>query len=432
MHHTSLENMDRCIRAYLPQGHIEAVDLGSYDVNGSYRGLFPARVQYTGYDLEPGPGVDHVLADPYVLPMADASVDLVVSGQMLEHCPQFWRLFPEIARVLRPGGMAFVIAPSAGPIHRYPTDNYRFYPDAYTALADYAGLRLVDCWLDPRGMWRDLVGVFQKGGDVQRLTAPPVAEVVAVQNDETPADLPAAEVGQGPRTSHEVLDLLHRHLQPVLYVEIGVRHGHSLQHCRGRAVAIDPAPEVQELPPLASLHRCTSDDFFHYSAAAALDVPVGLGFIDGMHLAENVYRDFMNLEQFMDPAGVIVIDDVLPNHPLQAARIRQTRAWTGDVWRFAEVLAEMRPDLRLTWLDSFPTGLLLVQGLDPANRVLADGYDDAMERLRLGRDTPVPPRLLTRLGAVAPDDATVLSVLGGVMPQAKPVGKWRGLLARLR
>ena len=87
MHHTSLENMDRCIRAYLPQGHIEAVDLGSYDVNGSYRGLFPARVQYTGYDLEPGPGVDHVLADPYVLPMADASVDLVVSGQMLEHCP---------------------------------------------------------------------------------------------------------------------------------------------------------------------------------------------------------------------------------------------------------------------------------------------------------------------------------------------------------
>ena len=81
-------------------------------------------------------------------------------------------------------------------------------------------------------------------------------------------------------------------------------------------------------------------------------------------LAENVYRDFMNLEQFMDPAGVIVIDDVLPNHPLQAARIRQTRAWTGDVWRFAEVLAEMRPDLRLTWLDSFPTGLLLVQGLD--------------------------------------------------------------------
>jgi ubiquinone/menaquinone biosynthesis C-methylase UbiE len=31
---------------------------------------------------------------------------------MLEHCPHFWRVFAEIARILRVGGVAFVIASS--------------------------------------------------------------------------------------------------------------------------------------------------------------------------------------------------------------------------------------------------------------------------------------------------------------------------------
>ncbi len=63
-------------------------------------------------------------------------------------------------RVLRPDGLIFLIAPSAGPIHRYPVDCYRFYPDAFSALAKHAGGVLVESWLDERGPWRDLVGVF--------------------------------------------------------------------------------------------------------------------------------------------------------------------------------------------------------------------------------------------------------------------------------
>ena len=87
-----------------------------------------------------GPGVDIVLDDPYRLPFGDGEVDVVVSGQMLEHCEFFWLSFGEMLRILKPDGYLFLIVPSAGPIHNYPVDCYRFYPDAMKALAKYTGL----------------------------------------------------------------------------------------------------------------------------------------------------------------------------------------------------------------------------------------------------------------------------------------------------
>jgi ubiquinone/menaquinone biosynthesis C-methylase UbiE len=81
---------------------------------------------FTEVSQEAGQGVDIVLTDVYHLPFEDGSVDIVLSGQMLEHCGQFWRVFNEIFRVLKPDGLAFVIAPSSGPVHRYPVDCYRF------------------------------------------------------------------------------------------------------------------------------------------------------------------------------------------------------------------------------------------------------------------------------------------------------------------
>jgi len=99
-----------------------------------------------------------------------------------------------------------------------------------------------------------------------------------------------------------------------------------------------------------SLYHCTSDDFFFFHAKETIQNPIDLAVIYGMRLAEYAYRDFINLEKYMNPKGVIVIDDVFPNHPLQAARRRQTQVWCGDVWRFVHLLTEVRPDLKLTWL----------------------------------------------------------------------------------
>ena len=103
----------------------------------------------------------------------------------------------------------------------------------------------------------------------------------------------------------------------------------------------------------------------------------------------------------MSPNGVIVIDDVLPNHPLQASRERQSRVWIGDVWRIVSLLQRMRPDLHLTVFDTDPTGLLVVSNLDPNNRQLWDAYNPTVRDLVTNCPTP-PDSVLARKMAVSP------------------------------
>jgi SAM-dependent methyltransferase len=404
-----MENMRRCVEWYGgSDGKI--VDLGAMNVNGSYRELLPADAQYVGVDLEEGPGVDVVLSDVYRLPFDDGSVDLVLSGQMLEHCGQFWRVFSEIHRVLRPGGRAYLIAPSTGPVHRYPVDCYRFYPDSYQALADWSGLRLVHSWTDERGPWQDIVGVFQKGGGITRVSAPHAAAVAANARQE-PSEDPAVERIAGTRSYLDVLRELHEMIEPQLYLEIGVRKGSSLSLANGDAIGIDPDPHPHLQLSNARLFRCTSDDFFYFHPGE-INRPVELAFIDGMHHAEFVYRDFMNVERFMDPAGVVVVDDVFPNHPVQAKRERQSQVWTGDVWRFVELIRQKRPELRLTLFDTSPGGLLVISKVNPKNRSLWGDYNKMLRRLADDAEAAVPEHVLARKDAVPPTVEQIRTAAG--------------------
>ena len=47
------------------KSHLRILDVGSYDVNGSYKTLFTSPTfEYTGLDMESGPNVDIVPATP--------------------------------------------------------------------------------------------------------------------------------------------------------------------------------------------------------------------------------------------------------------------------------------------------------------------------------------------------------------------------------
>lgn len=435
MHASSLENMQRCFARYLaatPHGERMqlVVDVGGANVNGGYRDVFPSdRFGYLAADLAEGVGVDIVLDDPYKLPFEDASVDVVISGQMLEHCEFFWLAFAEMVRILKPDGFLFLIAPSAGPIHRYPVDCYRFYPDAYAALARYGGCHLVEAWLDERGPWRDLVGVFAK-----RVVAPP-AEVPRQAQDVAPVVVPPgspdeeATRGRGPYL--DALRQLHEALAPASYLEVGVRNGRSLALATGAAIGIDPAPDLQvQLPPTTQVFTMASDDFFRDVAARAVSSPPELAFIDGMHRFEFALRDFMHIERLATPGTLVAIDDIFPSHPAQAARQRRTRVWTGDIWKLHRCLAELRPDLVLVPLDTAPTGLLLVAGLDPANRVLWNQYNPIVRKWAAELDPP--PAVLEREGSIAPDDPRIARVLARLR-QCRESGAARGaIVAALR
>lgn len=172
MHQSSYDHMSDVARRHLAglsRGTV--VDIGSQDVNGSYRPIFQALGwRYRGADAEPGKNVDIVLENPYRVPLGSNSVDLVISGQAFEHIEFFWLSWLEIVRVVKPRGMIFLIAPSRGPEHRYPVDCWRFYPDAWRALAAWGAVKLLEVttdWLPSKydgtgSQWGDTVGVFRK------------------------------------------------------------------------------------------------------------------------------------------------------------------------------------------------------------------------------------------------------------------------------
>ena len=153
MHLSSYANMHNFCETYLDEfseKKLTIFDLGSADVNGSYRSIFTnPRWKYVGVDMEAGENVDIVIQDPYHWKEIDSGcADVVISGQALEHVEYCWLFFLEIRRILRPGGMCCIIAPSAGPEHKYPVDCYRFYRDGFKALAKFAVLDGLETYTD--------------------------------------------------------------------------------------------------------------------------------------------------------------------------------------------------------------------------------------------------------------------------------------------
>jgi SAM-dependent methyltransferase len=160
---------------------LRILDIGSCDVNGTYRQFFddPAWV-YVGLDLAPGPGVDVVVRQPYRWKeLRAASFDVVVSGQAFEHIEFPWVTILEVSRVLRPGGLLCLIVPSSGPEHRYPVDCWRFYTDGLVALAHWADLDVLSAethWNDEgwgweSDQWHDAVLVAAKRADTRNHAA---------------------------------------------------------------------------------------------------------------------------------------------------------------------------------------------------------------------------------------------------------------------
>ncbi len=175
MHLSSYNNMQRFVSRYLREMEGKALtiaDIGSQDVNGSYKPLFQhPSWRYIGVDMIAGANVDVVLQHSYRWAELETNYfDVVVSGQALEHIEYFWLAMLEIHRILKPGGLCCLIAPSGGPEHRYPVDCWRFYPDGFRALARYADLEELEVYaqwdsnlhpdLDSR--WRDCVLIAKK------------------------------------------------------------------------------------------------------------------------------------------------------------------------------------------------------------------------------------------------------------------------------
>ncbi len=174
------------------------------------------------------------------------------------------------------------------------------------------------------------------------------------------------------------------------YLEIGTNTGRSLAAIKCSSVAIDP--DFQLKFPVAAgkdlclLHQMTSDAYFRrFDPKAALDGPVDLAFLDGMHRFEFLLRDFMNVEKHMRRSSVVFMHDCLPPTLDMTGRkfIGSTHPdfrgyWTGDVWKVVPILRRLRPDLSITLLDCPPTGLVMITDLDPSSTVIEEAYSSVV------------------------------------------------------
>lgn len=134
MHKEALEAMAELLKR-APIQHNRVLDVGSLDLNGSYRRLIEERGdEYTGLDLVPGKNVDLVSSDPYHYPIPDDYFDVVISGSTMEHVEYPWLWVPELVRVIRPGGLLCIVTHWCYYVHRHPVDCWRTLPDGMRAV----------------------------------------------------------------------------------------------------------------------------------------------------------------------------------------------------------------------------------------------------------------------------------------------------------
>lgn len=175
----------------------------------------------------------------------------------------------------------------------------------------------------------------------------------------------------------EVLSLIIDHLRPRTYVEIGVFEGASLRLAKSAiaVIGIDPDPKIDwALESHMKVFKTTSDEFFatHKLGAELGQQSVDLAFIDGMHKFEFAMRDFANLERYCRPDSVVLVHDCYPLDEESAGREPRLSRWSGDVWRLIVLLKKYRPDLLIHTIGTAPTGLAVIQNLDPNSTFLLD------------------------------------------------------------
>ena len=179
MHYTAIKSGSLFAQSYGGIGKV-VIDIGGQDVNGSLRVFFEnLGMKYICVDIEPHKSVDIVVKPGDKLPFENSSIDIIVSTSCFEHDPCFWITFKEMTRITKLGGFIYVNAPTNGPYHCHPGDNWRFYSDAGQALAYWSSfqfsnetifpVKIVETFhiLPKNDVWLDFICIWERVDEKQ-------------------------------------------------------------------------------------------------------------------------------------------------------------------------------------------------------------------------------------------------------------------------
>lgn len=139
---------------------------------------------------------------------------------------------------------------------------------------------------------------------------------------------------------YDVINLLLSATRSRRYLEIGVRNPADNFNRIEADIKISVDPGIE-----ARVNHATfpvrSDDFFESLKSGTIQMPVDefdVIFIDGLHLADQVYRDIMNAMKLISQEGYIVLHDCSPPTVFHAREsFREagpaTHFWNGTSWK---------------------------------------------------------------------------------------------------
>jgi SAM-dependent methyltransferase len=144
----------------------QVLEIGGRDLAHSATALFAEpRFSYANLDVAPSDIPHTIVADITDCRDAipDASFDLVISSDVFEHLDRPWLAAAEIARILRPGGLAITHTLFSWRSHPSPIDYWRFSKECLEFL--FADLESLESGYDLSERRIDRAGSWPSGGD---------------------------------------------------------------------------------------------------------------------------------------------------------------------------------------------------------------------------------------------------------------------------
>ena len=132
------------------------------------------------------------------------------------------------------------------------------------------------------------------------------------------------------------------------YLEIGLDRANNFRAIDiAHKESVDPAEgQYKHAKPT---HRLTSDEFFDQVDS---NLKWDIIFIDGLHHADQVYRDIQNALNHLKQGGSVVCHDLSPTSYEMQLVPRQTSTWTGDCWKAWVRVRSERKDLFMIAYDT--------------------------------------------------------------------------------
>ena len=144
------------------------------------------------------------------------------------------------------------------------------------------------------------------------------------------------------------------------YLEVGVSAGENFRDikCKNK-VGVDPEPSTP-----ATIH--TDSDSFFKDNKRIFDVI----FIDGLHHADQVYRDINNSLAILNDKGFIVCHDMNPQLEEHQTLPYRGGIWNGDCWKAYVQLRQERDDLAMCVVDT-----------DYGCGIITKGYQEKLDKI---------------------------------------------------